>query len=832
MKLFERYGHPAGLGSLHSVVSTTFNIDFGALEQLLLPQFRGAGASNVLVLTDPGMAALALGPGAVLPLKAGKDYAVFSPRRRGVFHPKIVLQAGRGGARVVIGSANTTWSGLGGNREVVSEILCRATPGPEQAFVVAVWSYLRGLAGDEPSPALDALMWLEARTPWLASATDQPAQRVWPLSDGTHLGFFADPMPGEPSIFARFVAQSSMAPVEELVITSPYWDQDLASVKALISALAPARTRLLIQPTQRLFPADAARGLPISIHDIGAPGFPFASSKQDAERARFSHAKIIVVTGAGYDHVLSGSANCTWAALGDATSGGVNGEASVYRRLPAGSAVEALGLAEALDSPALDLARIDPPVFNEPIPLATVLAARPGEFEAEFSRITWRPAAFPLADVTVELLDGDHAVVGRLNPDDWMPFGAGFTAQIAAADTALFARAVPLVVGEAASGLAIVTHREALRRGRRERNYAADQAAQKLRDDPGLDLRYLDLLDFLERQEADLASATATGPLKRQQRQRPDATPEEARALAYDQFIATRPMGTQARKSDDRNSLSGSSPDILRALLNELVHGPPPPEATANDSDLIEEELSGEDSAPIVDISARGTVVIGNTPVQTPSADHSPPIPSLSNFAAPDAWSHDGMKSRPAIDPRAFVKAADGFKDRMQARFEADAVGAFEVLRLRTMLLVLLRTADLRATPGFEPTSPPRSAEKKYDSSSYLARSGMSDGWPRLVFTVLAGFFYGEKAPINRLAVDPRYDGIPADFVEAWAVVMLALAALHAALRAEATLASLAPFLAKLEITIQSRIGLDTGPAHEEIRVEMVALTKALRSMN
>lgn len=828
MKLFERYGHAAGLGSLHSVVLTTFNIDFGALEQLLLPQFRGAGASNVLVLTDPGMAALALGPGAVLPLKAGKDYAVFSPRRRGVFHPKIVFQAGRGGARVVIGSANTTWSGLGGNREVVSEILCRATPGPEQAFVVAVWSYLRGLAGDEPSPALDALMWLEARTPWLASATDQPAQRVWPLSDGTHLGFFADPMPGEPSIFARFVAQASMAPVEELVITSPYWDQDLASVKALISALAPARTRLLIQPTQRLFPADAARGLPISIHDIGAPGFPFASSKQDAERARFSHAKIIVVTGAGYDHVLSGSANCTWAALGDATSGGVNGEASVYRRLPAGSAVEALGLAEALDGPALDLAGIDPPVFDEPIPMATVLAARPGEFEAEFSRLTWRPAAFPLADVTVELLDGDHAVVGRLNPDDWMPFGAGFTAQIAAADTALFARAVPLAVGKAASGLAIVTHREALRRGRRERNYAADQAAQKLRDDPGLDLRYLDLLDFLESQEADLASAAATGPLKRQQRQRPDETAEEGRALTYDQFIATRPVGPQVRKGDERNSLSGSTPDILRALLNELVHGPPLTDAAANDSDLIEEELSGEDGDPVVDTSSPGAVVIGTASAQTPPADRSLPIPPP---AASDACSHEGMKFRPSIDPRAFVKAVDGFTARMQARFEADAVGSFEVLRLRTMLMILLRTADLRATPGFEPTDPSVPAERQRASSSHLALSGKSDGWPRLVFTVLAGFFHGERAPINRLAVDPRYDGIPEDFVEAWAIVMLALAALHAALRAEAALASLAPFLAKLEITIRSRIGLNPGPAHEEIWIETVALKKALRAM-
>lgn len=839
MKLFERYSQAAGLGSLHSAVSTTFGIDFGALEQLLLPQFRGVGTSNILVMADPGMAAMALSPGAVLPRKAGSDYAVFSPRRRGVFHPKIVFQAGRGGARVVIGSANTTWSGLGGNREVVSEILCRAAPEPERAFVVAVWTYLRSLVADQPGPALEALNWLEARTPWLAQATDEPAERVWSLSDGTRLGFFADPSPGEPSIFARFVAEALGAPVEELVIASPYWDQDLASVKALIAALAPARTRLLIQPTQRLFPAEAARGLPVSLHDIGAPACPPGSGRRDAERARFSHAKVILVTGGGHDHVLSGSANCTWAALGDAIRGGINGEATVYRRLPAGSVVEALGLAEALESLALNLAEIEPPTFNEPIPLEASLAARPGDFEVEFSRIAWRPAAFSPARVAVELLDGDQTVVARLSPEDWTPFGSTFTAQLeAAAHAALFARAIPLAGDEVASGLAIVTRREVLKRGRRERNHKADRAAQNLRDDPGLDLRYLDLLDFLEREDEDQAAADATAPLKRTQRQRSDAAPEEGRTLTYDQFIATRPTGPQVRKGDERNSLAGSSPDILRALLNELAHGAPlAPEhdAGANDADLIEEELIGDDGAPAAAVTSEDAETAGATPPRENRSASSPlhTSPEPSDLIVDQAgWSNEESKPRPTLDPRTFTKAVDGFRARMRARFDADAVGSIEVLRLRTMLLVLLRTADLRATPGFEPTLPQESSAKKRKATiTHLALSEESDGWPRLVVAVLASFFNGEQAPIIRLAVDPRYDSVPADFVEAWAVVMLALAALHAALEVLPALATLAPHLAKLEITIQSRIGAKGDPACEQIRVEQEALAKALRTM-
>ena len=841
MKLFERFGQAAGLGSLHSAISTTFSIDFGALEQLLLPQLRGAGASNILVMADPGMASIALSSGADLPRKAGADYAVFSPRRRGVFHPKIVFQAGRGGARVVIGSANTTWSGLGGNREVVSEILCRAALGPEQAFAVGVWRYLRSLVGDQASPALDAITWLEARTPWLAQAVDNSAERVWSLSDDTKLGFFADPAPGEPSIFSRFVTEVSAGPVDELVIASPYWDKDLASVAALISALSPTRVRLLIQPAQRLFPAAAARNLPVSVHDIGAPNCPPGSNRREVEHRRFSHAKIILATGGGYDHVLSGSANCTWAALGDATSGGLNGEASVYRRLPAGSVVEALGLAEALDSPALNLAEIEPPVFDEPIPLETALAARPGEFEANFSHITWRPAAFPPSQVAVELLDGDRAIVARLTPDDWSPFGAAFSARLDAnSETAAFARAVDLNSGDAASGLAIVTRREALKRGRRERNHKADRAAQELRDNPGLDLRYIDLLDFLERQEEELVSIAAAAPVTRMPRRRHDASPEEGRKLTYDQFIAVRPTGLHASRGDERNSLSGSNPDNLRILLNELIRGAPLPaeaQADVSDTDLIEEELIGDDNAPV---AATSTAVGDSAQATFPgriSPDGSQPPTSATpdtTVTAPPAGPHKERVPKPAVDPRAFVKAVDAFRGRMKARFEADAVGSFEVLRLRTMLLVLLRTADFRNTPGFEPIRPPEPLTKKREGANdHLILSSDSSGWPRLVVAVLAGFFDGAMAPINRLAVDPRYDGVPADFIEAWAVVMLALSALHAALQALPALATLTPFLAKLEDTIQSRIGLSAdGPAGEQIRVESEALARALRQMS
>ena len=44
---------------------------------------------------------------------------------------------------------------------------------------------------------------------------------------------------------------------------------------------------------------------------------------------------------------------------------------------------------------------------------------------------------------------------------------------------------------------------------------------------------------------------------------------------------------------------------------------------------------------------------------------------------------------------------------------------------------------------------------------------------------VLAAFFHGKGAPINRLAIDPAFDRIPDDFIEAWATAIWSVDLCH-----------------------------------------------------
>lgn len=123
-------------------------------------------------------------------------------------------------------------AGIAGNCEIVTEISCGVAPSPERAFVVAVWAHLADLVGEIASPAQDPTSWLESRTPWLAEARDDPAVRSWTLTDDTRLGFFANGSP-ETSILDRLVAEIGGAPIERLVVMSPYWDGGLVALRAL-----------------------------------------------------------------------------------------------------------------------------------------------------------------------------------------------------------------------------------------------------------------------------------------------------------------------------------------------------------------------------------------------------------------------------------------------------------------------------------------------------------------------------------------------------------------------------------------------------------------------
>src|SRR3546814_16731154 len=60
----------------HSAIATTFAVEFAAVEEIMLPQLMASGATNLLLIADDRMAAMALSVGSRLPNALGRDYAL------------------------------------------------------------------------------------------------------------------------------------------------------------------------------------------------------------------------------------------------------------------------------------------------------------------------------------------------------------------------------------------------------------------------------------------------------------------------------------------------------------------------------------------------------------------------------------------------------------------------------------------------------------------------------------------------------------------------------------------------------------------------------------
>src|SRR5262249_40846475 len=135
----------------HTSLITSFGVDFDAFESIVLPRLRGAGCFNTALLADRGMLAYALEDAAVIPAYAGRHYTVTGTGAAGVFHPKVVLQVGRAGGRLLVTSANMTAPGLAGNLEVAGELKADSGQPGECGLLAAAWRFLQRLVPPDDS---------------------------------------------------------------------------------------------------------------------------------------------------------------------------------------------------------------------------------------------------------------------------------------------------------------------------------------------------------------------------------------------------------------------------------------------------------------------------------------------------------------------------------------------------------------------------------------------------------------------------------------------------------------------------------------------------------
>lgn len=368
----------------HSSIITTYSVDPAFYDRSIQYRLRSYGCENNILLADSAMLKQALLAAPEGFAGAGSRYAVVPVNVRGCFHPKINLRLGTDSATLIIGSANATAAGWGGNQEVVTSFTWnnkQDDPITSAAgiFIRKAYDYLDSWLSVSAGGSLTYKRELHKRySPWLQDIA--PVTAPVELPDGSAIDVFFENGNDEQSMMFRLFRLIGNHAPQRLIIISPYWDLKLQALKEMQNLLGNCPVIIGLHPDRNEFPVDA----------LDASGdIRFVSLKNADNEYRFLHAKIILVETAEFDHVLFGSANCSDDALGGMKIRARNAETSVYRRLPRGKVREALQLDL---SNILDKASIRPQKAQSRLydPAKQSLPAGPVEMHGDL--LVWFPA--------------------------------------------------------------------------------------------------------------------------------------------------------------------------------------------------------------------------------------------------------------------------------------------------------------------------------------------------------------------------------------------------------------------------------------------------------
>ena len=367
----------------HTSITTTYSVDAAFYDGSLHHRLRSYGCDNNILMADANMLQRAIAQTPESFAQAGSAYALLPISVPGAFHPKVSIRLGSDAGCLIIGSANATAAGWGRNREIVGQIEWWRKRDDEDAnasrqLIRKAFDYVAPWLKDAGLEAMKRkLDLIERDAAWLfeIDANDAPLA----LSDGSLVDLLCEAGKGEAGILTRLAGLVGTVPVTRLIVMSPYWDANLDGLLGLIDAMRPQEIIIALSAHRPEFPLD---GLPL------IPDARFASIFDGNDRARFIHAKALLIQTEHWDHLVYGSANCSDDALGLADKAARNAECSIYRRLKAGTGLGALGLDISVPIDRKDLY----PQAKQLTDTKSDAGIPPGTLEAAGNTIRWTPS--------------------------------------------------------------------------------------------------------------------------------------------------------------------------------------------------------------------------------------------------------------------------------------------------------------------------------------------------------------------------------------------------------------------------------------------------------
>lgn len=301
----------------HSCIITCFTFDFTYFEERIAPILRAANIRNINIFVDGNELIKAQEFLSGKEFSFQKNYNLIGVHSaHGVFHPKIIYLFGQDEGLLTIGSGNITSSGLSYNDEVWSSFHHRNLESSYLHLFRAAWLYINQFFPYALGVAKVKVDWITTNTPWLEELVKSPSFEV------NDIQFVSE------SSLAFLINELRSKEIEQMVVISPYYDKSGKTIELLQQHLQPQKVDVIVDQHSAL--------LPTNIFESDLYHFHFWTDVVESfdEEINRLHAKIFYFSTAESEYMLIGSANATYAAMGDLTNVNSNTEAGLFLTRP------------------------------------------------------------------------------------------------------------------------------------------------------------------------------------------------------------------------------------------------------------------------------------------------------------------------------------------------------------------------------------------------------------------------------------------------------------------------------------------------------------------
>lgn len=309
----------------HSCILTCYSFDFTYFEERVLSSLRLANIRNINILVDGKLLEH------TLELVSGKEfrnrtYACNPVYCTGVFHPKILMLFGEKRGLLIVGSGNLTSAGMGTNDEIWAAYHLDGTDSVNAPIFGQVFSYLQQYWPQVKGFNKEKLEWIRQYSPWLEELPTANATTFIRLSSSREVAFLGNSK--GTSIYKQLCQVLPAAPLSELTVISPFYDQNGELLQSLAQYLQPENFNCILEQDGGSFPIKLPEVLQSSINFYDWRDCYVDHVKFNERRISKLHAKLLHFKYKdGPEYLLIGSANATPEGFGTPSKDAVNGEA-------------------------------------------------------------------------------------------------------------------------------------------------------------------------------------------------------------------------------------------------------------------------------------------------------------------------------------------------------------------------------------------------------------------------------------------------------------------------------------------------------------------------